>query len=198
MLLKKEHTKFKSKNYTLTEEKIIEYIFQRFQYVKYSNKIKNLVEFQTMNKYMIMAHDQEKQKKLGSIVSNYKKISQSDMLEEYEKQLKIALIKKPTVKTHTNVVMHIFSHFSKYLSQNEKQIFFELLDQFSKNKLSIGSVLLQITPVIFKFNSVYLARQTYFLLYSDVKNGILFNSINKKNDADKSIDDHNLIKNEIT
>ena len=52
---------------------------ERFLSIKQAQKIKNLVEFQAMNKYMIMAHDQEELKKLGTIVASYKKIPFSEI-----------------------------------------------------------------------------------------------------------------------
>jgi len=58
---------------TISEDNVREYVFERFDDVKKSNKIKTLVIFQAMNKYMIMAHDQTELKILGNIVASYKK-----------------------------------------------------------------------------------------------------------------------------
>ena len=135
--------------------------------------------FQASNKYMIMAHDQIELKNLGNIVANYKKIPFSDIVKKYEGHLKIAMIKVPTIKTHTNVIMHVFGYFSKHLSQNEKQMFFELLEQFRENKITIGKILLEISHITYRFENTYLASQTYFLLYSDVQPRILFQALNK-------------------
>ena len=41
-------------------------------------------------------------------------------------------------------------------------------------------MLLEINPIIFRFNCTYLASQTYFLLYADVEQRILFYDFNKK------------------
>ncbi len=56
----------------ISENNVREYVFERFEDVKNSNKIKNLVSFQAMNKYMIMAHDQVELKILGNIVASNK------------------------------------------------------------------------------------------------------------------------------
>jgi uncharacterized protein YbgA (DUF1722 family) len=77
--------------------------------------------------------------------------------------------------------MHIFGYFSKHLSQGEKQLFFEWLEQFRENRTTIGNILSEISPIIYRFNNTYLASQTYFLLYSNVQPRILFNVLNKKN-----------------
>jgi len=163
----------------LTEKDIIEYVFERFKEVKKSDKIKDLISFQAMNKHMIMAHNQNELKILGNIVASNKKITFSEILEEYEKHLKIALETKATTKTHSNVILHIFGFFSKNFSQQEKEKFFELLTNFKDGKISIGEVLCEIDPIIYRFNNTYLANQTYFLLYTNQQPGNLFKLLSK-------------------
>ena len=164
----------------VTERDIIEFILDRFSQIKKSKQISELVEFQAMNKYMLMVHNQEELKILGNLVANHKKIPLLDILHKYEEHLKIALKKKPTVKTHLNVMMHIFGYFSKYFSQSEKNLFDELLYQFKEKQITTGKMLSEISPLIHRFNSTYLARQTYFLLYADTRPGILFAVFNNK------------------
>ena len=162
----------------ISEQDIKNYVFERFQEVKRLKRIRNLVDFQAKNKYIIMAHNQEKLEKLGNIVASYKKKSFSYILEEYEKNLRIALKKKPTKKMHTNVIMHIFGHFSKKLSQPEKGLFFQLLEKYRAEKITLGNFLVEINPMIFRFDNTYLASQTYFLLYSNIIPEIVFHSLN--------------------
>ena len=156
----------------ISEKHIIEYVFQRFEDIKKSNKIKELVAFQASNKYMVMAHDQTELKNLGNIVASYKKTPFSEIIQNYEDHLRIAMSKTPTIKTHTNVIMHIFGYISKYLSKNERELFFEMLQQFRENKTTIGKILLEISFLAFHVDNTYLASQTYFLLYSDLQSGI--------------------------
>lgn len=158
----------------LTEKEIKKYVFDRFVEVKKSNQIKDLVSFQAMNKYMIMAHNQNELKILGNIVASNKKNQFRQILEEYEKHLKTALDTEPTAKTHSNVILHIFGYFSNNFSQQEKERFFELLANFKDERISIGEVLCEINPTIYRFNNTYLASQTYFLLYSNPQEGNLF------------------------
>ena len=163
----------------LTEKDIKNYIFEHFTEVKKSNKINELVSFQAMNKHMIMAHNQNELKILGNIVTSNKKIKFSKILEEYENHLKIALESEPTTKTHSNVILHIFGFFSKDFNQQEKEKFFELLTNFKDEKITIGEVLREINPTIYRFNNTYLASQTYFLLYSNPQEGDLFKLLSK-------------------
>ncbi len=163
----------------LTEKDVIEFVTGRFSSVKKSKKIRDLVEFQAMNKYMLMAHNQEKLKILGNLVASHKKISLSEILEQYEYHLSLALKKEPTDKSHSNVIMHIFGYFSKDFSPAEKDLFSELLCQFREHKITIGKLLAEIHRLIYRFNKTYLASQTYFLLYSDKRPGVLFAILNE-------------------
>ena len=163
----------------LSEQDIKEYVLERFEDVK-QGKIKNLVSFQAMNKYMIMAHNQNELKVLGNIVASYKKISLLEIMSDYEKHLKIALENPPTIKSHSNVIMHIFGYFSKNFSQSEKEQFFKLLEEFKEKEITIGRILSEINPIIYRFNNTYLASQTYFLLYSDPQPGNLFHMLSQK------------------
>ena len=161
------------------EKDVKEYVFERFEDVKRNKKIRSLVSFQATNKYMIMAHSQIELKALGNIVASYKKNNFNEIISEYEKHLKDALEIKPTNKTHSNVIMHIFGYFSKEFNQVEKEKFFELLKEFEEQKITIGQILCQINPIVFRFNNTYLASQTYFLLYSDPQPGNIFQMLRK-------------------
>ncbi|WP_297592556.1 YbgA family protein [Nitrosopumilus sp.] len=158
----------------VSEEEIREFVLERFENIKISEKMKDLVEFHTANKFMLMAHDQTKLKILGNIVSNSNKSELKEIIDEYEKHLKEAFISKPTTKSHSNVIMHIFGFFSANLNKFEKREFLNLLQQFREEKITIGNILAEINPIIYQFNKTYLAGQTYFLLYTDKDSGNLF------------------------
>ena len=164
----------------LTEKDIKEFVNERFLEVKKNEKIKELVSFQAMNKYLIMAHDQEQLQVLGRIVASNKKIKLSEIITDYENNLKLALQSKPTIKTHSNVLMHIFGFFSKEFSDLEKAKFFELLMNYKNEEITIGSILAEIHPIVYRFNKTYLASQTYFLLYSNPQQGNIFKSLQVK------------------
>ena len=161
----------------LTQNEIKQFVIERFEDVKKNKKAKELVEFQAMNKFLIMAYNQEQLKILGRIVASYKKIKFSEILNEYEKNLNMCLEYKPTIKTHSNVIMHIFGFFSKEFTSLEKDKFFELLKEYKNRKIKIGDILAEIHPIVFRFNKTYLASQTYFLLYANPEKGNIFKSL---------------------
>ena len=179
--MSKKKYNLEKNNHIISEINIKQYVFERFEDVKTTNKIRNLVKFQAMNKYMIMVHDQEELKKLGNIVASYKKKPFSEILEDYELHLRKSLEKHPTIKKHVNVIMHIIGYFSKNLNQIEKERLFFILDEYKGNRMNIGDILAEISLTVFRFNNTYLASQTYFLLYSNTQSGILLHALNNNN-----------------
>ena len=167
----------------LTQKEINQFIIERFQNVKKSKKARELVEFQAMNKFLIMAYNQEQLKILGRIVASYKKIKFSEILKEYEKNLNLCLQYHPTIKTHSNVIMHIFGFFSKEFSDLEKEKFFELLKNYKDEKMTIGDILAEIHPIVFRFNKTYLSSQTYFLLYANPEKGNIFKMLQSNDEG---------------
>lgn len=164
----------------LTEKDIYGYVLERFADLKNEPSMEDLVNYHTNNKYLIMAHSQVGLKELGNIVANHKKLPLPHVLENYEKNLVSTLKKKPSTKTHINVLMHIFGYFGKYLNQNEKAIFMQFVKDYRTNKMTLGKILSEVEPITYKFNNLYLISQTYFLLYSDAKMGNVFDMLNPR------------------
>ncbi|WP_026090111.1 DUF1722 domain-containing protein [Candidatus Nitrosopumilus sediminis] len=176
----KKHETINSETHSISEKDAIEFVMKRFQDVKNSNKIENLVSFQAMNKYMVMAHNQHELKILGNIVASNKKNQFQKIVKEFEVHLKKALESEPTIKKHSNVLLHIFGYFSNNFNQQEKEWFFNLLGEFKEESITIGEILSEINSVIYRFNNTYLAGQTYFLLYSNLNSGNLFKRLSKE------------------
>ena len=170
-----------SKNHKeLSLEDINTFVKTRFMEVKKANKIKELVTFQATNKFFIMARSQEELKIMGRIVASNNKKNLSEILIEYETHLNLALECSPTVKTHSNVLMHVFGFFSGEFSELERKKFFELQENYKKGKITIGTTLADMHPITYRFNKIYLASQTYFLLYSNQEEESIFKILDKK------------------
>ncbi len=164
----------------ISDSDITEFVSSRFNHIKRLARIRHLVEFHARNKYLIMSRDQSKLKTLGRIVASYKHGEMNNILTKYEKDLHLVLERQPTIKTHSNVIMHVFGHFSNEFDHNEKMSFIALIDKYKRKELMLGTVLATINPIIYKFNKTYLANQTYFLLYSEPQRD-LFTSVISQN-----------------
>ena len=158
-----QHTK-------ITQNDINQFVLERFEEIKKNLSLDEIIRFHSNNKYLLMAHSQEKLKILGNIVANHQKKNVPDLILDYENHLKETLDKTPTVKTHINVLTHIFGFFKKYFDQNQKKVFLDLIKEYRENKIALGKILFLIEPMTYRINTTYLLSQTYFLLYSESVN----------------------------
>ena len=151
----------------ITEGEITQYVLDRFEEMKQNPTMSELINFHSSNKYLLMAHNQEKLKTLGNIVANHNKRNMTDLIYEYEVNLKNTLRIIPTVRTHINVLMHIFGFFKSYFSQEQKEAFLEHIKNYRENNITLGKILCEIEPLTYQINAMFLISQTYFLLYSE-------------------------------
>lgn len=151
----------------ITQNDIKQYVLERFEEIKQGSSMEAIIKFHSHNKYLLMAHNQEKLKILGNIVANHQKRNIHEMVLDYENHLKMTLEKTPTVKTHINVLMHIFGFFGKYFNQIQKNGFLDLVKEYRENRITLGRILCLIEPITYQINTTYLVSQTYFLLYSE-------------------------------
>ena len=154
-------------NVVLKEEDIVNYVLEKFENLKKEITKNKLIIFHTNNKFLLMSHSQEKLRVLGKIVGNHQKKSLDELIRDYEINLVQALSIPPTIKRHTNVLIHIFGHFSNDFDQEQKRAFLSLLEQFRREVISLGAVLWEIDPLVYQYNKTYLLGQTYFLLYAE-------------------------------
>jgi len=130
-----------------------------------------LVRFHSVNKYLIMAHSPSHLNALGNIVANHARRNTADMLDAYGAQLRAALMRNPTVRSHYNTLQHIFGHFSDSMSGSEKRALLGILNRFSEGKMPVRYALQILKECTAKYEKTYLARQTYFLFFADPVSG---------------------------
>lgn len=165
-------------SYKLSENEIFDFIIDRFDELKLNPSMENLVHFHTINKFLIMSHSSKYLNKLGNLVANHNHQPFQDILESYEKYLKESIEIQPTIGSHTNVLSHIFGHFSNELNPDEKSAFLSSMKNFREKKISLSEVLGLLKSWVSKFDKTYLIGQTYFLIYYDPPHDEIFNSSN--------------------
>ena len=169
--------KIASMNKQITKRDVEKFILQQFFHFTINKDKKKLVEFHTINKYLLMAYNQKELKILGNLISNLKNESIDKILEEYKVHLKIALSKEFTISSNVNVLNRIYSYFRKKMTEEEKEALLKNIEDFRKERISLGNVLNRIENYIRKYDNSYLARQTYYLIFSEVGD-VLFGNKN--------------------
>ena len=145
---------------------IHQFVYERFFEAKNHNDLEELIRFHTVNKYLFMAHSPNHLSKLGNFVANKNKDNPKEIFEEYYLIMRILLQKNPTYRSHLNTIYHIFGHFSKDLTKEQKNEFLKIVENLKTDEKSLRNILLTLKELTMKFDKRYLIRQTYFLLFT--------------------------------
>lgn len=143
------------------------YSYARFRAVKEKQQISDLIKFHTDNKFLFMAYNQSKLKKLGQIVATVKKISIEQVFSEYEKNLHELFSRSPRCTSNINILFHFFGYISDDLSKEEKKFFLNEIEKYRQSHISLASVIAILKSWIIRFNEPYLKRQTYLSPYPE-------------------------------
>lgn len=122
---------------------------------------KELIEFHTRHKYLLMAHSPAVLKELGKLVASQKQIGKSEFFLCYETLFMKALKQLSTVKKNLNVLMHMAGYFRERLLPEEKKELFEVLELY---RTGIVPLILPVTLIkhyVRVYGEEYLAGQYY-------------------------------------
>ncbi len=148
----------------LLRENFIERIFTYKRYreaVRGKKHVRDLVEFHTGNKLLMMAHSPKHLKRMGHLVASSKQISRKEFVAEYEKLLMEAMSIKPSTAKHTNVLHHITGYFKKNLSADEKQELLEVVDEYRQGLVPLIVPVTLLNHYVRKYDEAYLKGQVY-------------------------------------
>lgn len=151
-------------NDPVLRENFIQRIFvhRRWRQLVATNKTRGgLVNFHTAHKLTILAHNETIYRQLGKLVADAGNQEVDTLYEKYIVILMEALKERSTVKTHTNVLMHVFGYFKKELSSDEKKEILEMLDNYRDGQLPLIVPLTLLKHFVRKYGQEYLAGQVY-------------------------------------
>ena len=126
-----------------------------------------LVYFHTFNKYLFMSFNQKDLNTLGNIVANTQNLPIDQVIFNYEKVLAEIISKAPTRSRHTNVLRRMYGHFKKNLPKNIQIEIENTIDDFQKGIIPLSDTLRKLKILTSEFDNMYLAKQSYFLLFLD-------------------------------
>lgn len=139
----------------------------RFRAIRRSARMRDIVQFQAENKFLLMAYNEKKFRIMGRIVANQERRPVPEVYGEYEEHLHRALAKAPRHATYVNVLMHAMGHFSDQLNREEKKFFLGLIEKYRKGKLPLSSDLEVLLAWGARFGEDYLMQQTFFRPYPE-------------------------------
>lgn len=138
------------------------FVYQRWlNFVKNRPKHKDLVDFHSQHKLLLMAHSPKAMRELGAIVANHENLTLARMLQTYFEQLMPALKLIATTKKNTNVLQHAMGYFKKVLSADEKQELLEVFNRYHDGLLPLVVPVTLLNHYVRKYDQPYLREQVY-------------------------------------
>jgi uncharacterized protein YbgA (DUF1722 family)/uncharacterized protein YbbK (DUF523 family) len=119
-----------------------------------------LVDFHTRHKLLLLAHSQEHYRQMGRFIADMPE-SLDEAFDRYGVLLAEILRLQTTVKTHCNVMSHVFGYFKKELTADEKQEVLELIDAYHRGDIPLIVPLTLLNHYVRKFEQPYLTDQYY-------------------------------------
>jgi len=123
--------------------------------------IKNLVDFHTRHKLLMLSHSPAHAKRMGKLVAEGKQMPIGEAYTQYEGLLIEALRLKTTVKKNMNVLDHILGYFKHQLSSDEKQEVLEIFDRYRREFVPLIVPVTLLNHYVRKFDQQYLKQQVY-------------------------------------
>ena len=155
-------------NYAIREHFLTKlYTMFRFQTVKRSRSMKELVQFHSEYKYLLMAYHQSQLHQLGKIVANHENRTIDEVWEEYELHLGLAMLKAPSRSNYINAFMHVFGFFSDTLSEKEKSFLLDRLQKYREGKIHISAIQNVMRAYAIQCDLDYLLRQSIWQPYPE-------------------------------
>ncbi len=160
-------TEGRLKNSELREHFLIRiFSFADFRRLKKLVSAKELVDFHTRYKYLLMTYNQKNLKEMGKIVADGN-MKINEKLERYKILFYDAFKRKPSRARHFNTTLHIFGYFSKNLNPNEKTHFLSLLEKYKNGTVEFRVILEMLRNFAYRLDDKYLLGQRYLNLFPE-------------------------------
>jgi uncharacterized protein YbgA (DUF1722 family)/uncharacterized protein YbbK (DUF523 family) len=143
------------------------FVLASFRQLKQNPSMKELVQFQTENKYLLMAYNQKELRIVGRIVANHEKKPPEQVFGDYEGHLWNAFVRSPKETSHINVLMHAMGHFSERLSSGEKSFFLNTLEEYRDERVPLSVPLNLLKSWAVRFEDDYLMHQSFIEPYPE-------------------------------
>jgi len=132
-----------------------------FRETRGKKSMRHLVRFQTENKLLLMAYNQNELRNLGRIVANHERRPDHEVMADYEAHLWKALARPPRYTSNINVLMHALGHFSEGLSSREKSFFLNSVEEYRDERIPLSVPLNTLKSWAVRFEDDYLMQQTF-------------------------------------
>lgn len=122
---------------------------------------KQLVEFHSRHKLLILSHSPEHYREMGRVVAHVAERPLEETLARYQELLLSSLRLKTTIKKNANVLYHLLGYFKEALSADEKQELLEIIDNYRQGQIPLIVPITLVSHYVRKYRQPYLKEQYY-------------------------------------
>jgi uncharacterized protein YbgA (DUF1722 family) len=138
------------------------FVYKRWQeFLKNGGSLRDLIEFHTTHKLLMMAHGTRYNTALGQLVAQAKGQKPHEVQAAYFRLLMEGLSLAATVKKNTNVLMHVMGYFKRELTPDEKQELLEVIDLYHGQYVPLIVPITLLNHYVRKYDEPYLKGQYY-------------------------------------
>jgi len=123
--------------------------------------IRDLVDFHTAHKLLLLAHAPEAYRRLGRLVAAAREVSRRDLERRYVDAFMRALAQVATTRRHTNVLQHMAGYFKDRLDAASKRELADLIADYQCGLVPLVAPLTLIRHHVRTLDVTYLAGQAY-------------------------------------
>jgi uncharacterized protein YbgA (DUF1722 family)/uncharacterized protein YbbK (DUF523 family) len=154
------------KNHQIREHFLIKlYTITRYRQIRSSHKMKDLVDFHSCHKLLLLAYNQSQFRICGRIVANPDKLKPELVFTQYEQGLTHIFQKAPRYTSIINTLQHAFGWISDGLSRREKSFFLNTIEEYRDERIPLSAILQLIYSAAIRFNNTYLMNQVFLNPY---------------------------------
>lgn len=121
-----------------------------------------LVDYHSKNKYLFMSYSQKLLREAGKLTANHEHLPVKEVYTRYRLILSKMFDSLPRIQTNINVLQHLFGYVSKHITKQEKELFLDMLERYRELQIPLAAVTSLLQSWIVRFDTSYLAMQTYF------------------------------------
>jgi uncharacterized protein YbgA (DUF1722 family)/uncharacterized protein YbbK (DUF523 family) len=137
------------------------FVFHRwFEFLKKGGSTKDLLEFHTNHKLLMLAHSRKHATVLGRYIAGSKGCA-GQLNNVYIESMMEGLSLLATTKKHTNVLSHIMGYFKKQLTADEKRELLEIIGNYHKGSIPLIVPITILNHYVRKYDEPYLKKQIY-------------------------------------
>ena len=138
------------------------FVFKRWRAVRAGEQhVRDLMDFHTRHKYLIMAHSPKHYQLMGRQVAAASRKTLDHDFRSYEILLSQAMALKATVAKHVNVLHHINGYFKRWLTADEKVEILEIIENYRSGFIPLIVPVTLVNHYVRKNGESYLAGQVY-------------------------------------